>query len=69
VRMENERWLVLQAKDTAAALEVGYFAGNMHWKVKFDNDAIRIALEGAEQAYLDRMHHLLSAGKAQRIDG
>jgi urease accessory protein len=69
VRMETAQWLALKAKDAAAALEVGYFAGNMHWKVKFDYDVIRIALEGSEQPYLDRLHHLLSAGKAQRIDG
>lgn len=68
VRMETERWLVLKANDTAAALELGYFAGNMHWKVKFEGGAIRIALEGPEQAYLDRLQPLLSAGKAQRTD-
>ncbi len=68
VRMEAEQWLVMKAKDTAAALEVGYFAGNMHWKVKFDHDAIRIAIEGPAQSYLDRLHHLLTSGKVQRID-
>ena len=26
VRMEAEQWLALRAKDTAAALEIGYFA-------------------------------------------
>jgi urease accessory protein len=69
VRMAAERWLVLKARDTAAALEVGYFAGNMHWKVKFDGDAMKIAVEGPEQGYLDRLHHLLADGKARRIDG
>ena len=67
VRMEAELWLVLQARDTAAALELGYFAGNMHWKVKFDGGTIRIALEGPQQGYLDRLHHILSDGKALRI--
>ena len=69
VRMETQRWLILKAKDSAAALEIGYFAGNMHWKVQFDGDALRIVVEGSEQAYLDRLHHLLSCGKAQRLDG
>ena len=68
VRMEAEQWLALRAKDTAAALEIGYFAGNMHWKVQFDHDAIRIAVEGSAQGYLDRLHHLLASGKAQHID-
>jgi urease accessory protein len=69
VRMETERWLCLKAKDTSSALALGYFAGNMHWKVKFDEDVIRISLEGPEQSYLDRLHHLLVDGKASRIDG
>ena len=69
VRMEAEQWLALRAKDTAAALEIGYFAGNMHWKVQFDRDAIRIAVEGPAQGYLDRLYHLLASGKAQHIDG
>jgi len=68
VRMEAERWLVLKARDTSAALEVGYFAGNMHWKVKFEDDVLRIVIEGPEQDYLDRLHHLLSDGRAWRID-
>ncbi len=68
VRVEAERWLVLKARDTSAALEVGYFAGNMHWKVKFEDDALRIVIEGPEQNYLDRLHHLLSDGRAWRID-
>lgn len=68
VRMETERWLELKARDTAAALELGYFAGNMHWKIKFNGDAIRIALEGPEQSYLDRLHHLVGDGKARRVD-
>lgn len=68
VRMEAQQWLVMQARDSAAALELGYFAGNMHWKVKFDGDTIRIALEGPEQGYLDRLQHILGDGKARRID-
>jgi urease accessory protein len=68
VRMETERWLLLKAKDTAAALEAGYFAGNMHWKVKFDSDTLKIAMEGPEQGYLDRLHHLLTDKKIARID-
>jgi urease accessory protein len=68
VRMEAERWLVLKVRDTAAALEVGYFAGNMHWQVKFEDDALRIVIEGPEQGYLDRLHHLISDGRAWRVD-
>jgi urease accessory protein len=68
VRMEAEQWLILKARDTAAALEVGYFAGNMHWKVKFEGDTLRIGLEGPPQGYIDRLHNILTDGKAVRFD-
>ncbi len=35
VRMAEERWLALEPRDAAAALEFGYFCGNLHWRVKF----------------------------------
>jgi urease accessory protein len=68
VQMQEPLWLVLQPRDDAAALELGYFAGNMHWKVKFNGRALGVALEGPEQAYLDRLHLLLSSGKVTRVD-
>ncbi len=68
VRVQEQEWLVLRASSVAAALEVGYFAGNMHWKVNFEGEFLRIALEGPRQHYLDRIAHLLGAGKATRTD-
>ena len=64
VRVEEQEWLALRATSAAAALEFGYFVGNMHWKVKFDGDVLRIALEGPRQHYLDRLTHLIQTGKA-----
>ncbi|MEO6022618.1 MAG: urease accessory protein UreE [Burkholderiales bacterium] len=69
VRIQETTWLKLRARDNAAALELGYFAGNMHWKVKFDDSILNIAVEGPEQSYLDRLQPLLSSGKAVRVDG
>jgi urease accessory protein len=63
VRFEEQEWLTLRPTSSATALELGYFAGNMHWKVKFDADVLRIALEGPRQFYLDRLSHLLQSGK------
>ena len=47
--------MVLQPRDTAAALELGYFAGNMHWKVEFDDERLRIAVQGPLESYLERL--------------
>jgi urease accessory protein len=66
VRMADERWLALEASDRSAALELGYFCGNLHWRVRFKADRILIALEGPEEDYLARLHHLLASGKAKR---
>jgi urease accessory protein len=66
VRMQEIRWLVLQPRDAEAALELGYFAGNMHWKVDFDGGRLRVAVQGPEDSYLERLAHLLSDGRLRR---
>ncbi len=63
VRLSQREWLHLHARDHAAALELGYFAGNLHWKVRFDNQTILVALEGPRQTYLDRLELLIADGK------
>lgn len=68
VRMQELQWLTLQARDAAAALELGYFAGNMHWKVEFDGERLRIALQGPVETYLERLAHLLEDGRAVRVN-
>jgi len=68
VRMAEKKWLVLEAADVASALELGYFAGNMHWKVEFDGTHLRIALQGPAQSYLERLGHLMAGGRIKRLD-
>jgi urease accessory protein len=65
VRAADERWLRLEPRDTAAALELGYHAGNMHWRVHFEAGVLAIALEGPEQTYLDRLEAFLGDGRAR----
>lgn len=55
VRVDAEHWLRLQPRDTAAALELGYHVGNLHWRVRFEADAICVALEGPVEAYRARL--------------
>ena len=64
--MTEERWLELAPRDTTAALELGYFAGNLHWRVRFDGAHILIALEGPEADYLARLKPFLDDGRARR---
>ena len=66
VRMQETPWLVLQPRDAEAALELGYFCGNMHWKVAFDGKRLRIAVQGPVESYLERLAHLLRDGRVSR---
>ena len=66
VRMTDQRWLPLEAPDEAAALELGYFCGNLHWRVRFDNKRILVAMEGPEDDYLARLEPLLARGTARK---
>ena len=68
VRMRETEWLELVPRDISAALELGYFAGNMHWTVRFDEEVLRIALAGPEKDYLDRLAPMLGDGRAERIE-
>ena len=40
VRMLETTWLRIQPRDSEAALELGYFTGNLHWRVRFDGDVL-----------------------------
>ncbi len=66
VRMQEEDWLDVAAVDNAAALELGYLAGNMHWRVRFDGTVLKIALDGPEASYLARLAPLLDSGRVRR---
>lgn len=68
IRLSERNWLSLAPRDVAAALELGYQAGNSHWTVRFDGPIMRIALEGPEQNYLDRLAAFLSAHRVTRTD-
>ena len=67
VRLTEERWLELAPRDAAAALELGYFAGNLHWRVKFRGTRLLVALEGPKSDYLARLSSFLDDGRAVEV--
>jgi urease accessory protein len=67
VRLAEQRWLKLAPRDEAAALELGYFAGNLHWRVKFQDARLLVALEGPKQDYLARLGPFLDDGRAVEV--
>lgn len=63
VRSASVNWLSCTPKDSAAALELGYFAGNMHWPVRFNGSTLKVELKGKVSDYEDRLMHLIKAGR------
>jgi len=68
VIMRDEELLKLLPSDTAAALELGYFAGNMHWKVEFDQSLLRVAVQNGTLFYLDRLAPFFRDGRVECVD-
>jgi urease accessory protein len=67
VRMAEEAWFSFIPIDAAAALELGYAAGNLHWRVRFADGILQVAHEGPEDQYLDRLRPLLSSGRIRKV--
>jgi len=65
VRTNAERWLSIVPRSADAALEAGYFVGNLHWRVKFVPGAMMIALEGPLETYLERLAGLMQSDKVE----
>ena len=60
VRVDNEHWLRLEPRSLADAIELGYHAGNLHWRVRFQGEALLVALEAPVDQYLDRLGALIT---------
>jgi urease accessory protein len=67
ITMRDEEVLKLAPADAAAGLELGYFAGNMHWAVRFQGAELHILLHGPAEAYLERLDPLLASGRIARV--
>ena len=68
VRVGEQRWLRLRPADTAAAIELGYLAGNLHWRVRFGDGLLQVAIETAPARYLDRLRELQADGRVTVLD-
>lgn len=65
VRVTEERWLRIKPRDSDAALEVGFCAGNNHWRVRFEIGALLVAMQGPPEHYVSRLDRFLRAGKIE----
>jgi len=70
VRAGTQRWLRLTPVSKSDAVELGYNAGNLHWRVKFEGAELLVACNGEERTYLDRIRPMLDDGRVvSRLEG
>jgi urease accessory protein len=65
VKSGEQRWLRLSPRTAADALELGYAAGNLHWRVRFDGPDLMVAQDGPAETYFARLQHLFSSGRIE----
>jgi len=63
VRAATERWLRLEPRSISDAIELGYHAGNLHWRVRFEGEILFVALEGRLEDYTARLGALISTSR------
>lgn len=63
VKAGVQRWLRLSPQSADAALELGYNAGNLHWRVRFDGSDLLVALDGPVHFYTARVESLIKDGR------
>jgi len=61
VRAATGRWMRLEPRSISDAIELGYQAGNLHWRVRFQGEAMVVALEGRPEDYTARLEEMISA--------
>ena len=55
VKVKPEKWLKVRSKKAGLNLKLGYFAGNLHWAVRFADDSIFIEIQGNSTEYKNRL--------------
>jgi urease accessory protein len=63
VRAGEQRWLRLSPRLASDALELGYHAGNLHWRVRFDGDDLLVSLDGPAATYVARIEPMIAGGR------
>jgi urease accessory protein len=69
VRLGEARTLRLRPASTEAALQLGWNAGNLHWRVRFEGGDLVVLLDGPAEDYRGRVRPLLDASLVEEIDG
>jgi urease accessory protein len=69
VRLGEAKTLRLRPSGAEAALQLGWNAGNLHWRVRCEGGDLVVLLDGPASDYRARVRPLLDAGLVEEIDG
>lgn len=69
VRLGKTHAWRLRARDQEAALQLGWNAGNLHWRVRFEGADLLVLLDGPVEEYRARIQPLIAAGRVDELDG
>ena len=69
VRVGAPHALRLRARDRTAALHLGWHAGHLHWRVRFEGEDLVVLLDAPEADYRRRIEDLLADGSVSVVDG
>lgn len=67
LRMSEEQWLKIVPRDLDAASEVGYFAGNMHWRVRFGKGGFWIAMDAPIEDFVSKLEAFISSKRIEIV--
>jgi urease accessory protein len=67
LKVGAQDWLKLQPQN-AGGLELGYLAGNLHWRVRFEDGCLLVAVDHPRETYLARLHELEHEGKVRVLE-
>lgn len=67
LRLGEQQWVRLRATNAADALELGYHAGNLHWRVRFVDADLEVAVDGDVGTYLERIAPMINDRRVLRV--
>ena len=67
VRMGEAQTLRFRPSGAGAALQLGWNAGNLHWRVRFEDGDLIVLLDGPAGEYRARVRSLLDAGLIEEV--
>lgn len=67
LRTRPREWLRLRARDAESALQLGFLAGHLHWRVEFDGDCLCVAPDGDASACMARIEARLAPGAVEVV--